>query len=409
MFSNDDKTNVLCLDIGTSRINACVFQEVNHELQLKGVSVVPQAHGSLHNGAIVNISETLAAVQEAVKQAENKAKVSAKDLIIGLSGELAKGMTIKLTSVRSEPEQEIDQQEIKSLLHELQWQAFDTIRSSISEELSISEIELKLVNASVVSIQVDGERVIDPIGMKGKQIQLDIFNCFAPVQHFGQIQNIAVELPLHDLKGVFVQGFAVCHALALNDPFADAVIIDIGAGTTDICVISEGKILGNRSFALAGNSITKRIGYALSTSFDEAEQVKLGYSHETLERRSMMIIREAINDDIDIWLSSLEFSLKELPLKNLPHTFLISGNGAKLPEFKAALKDHPWVNMFPMTGSVEVRELDYSDLISGDFNPDQFDPDFIPSVAVATTASDLLYNHSTLDSMLATIIADKGV
>jgi hypothetical protein len=275
--------------------------------------------------------------------------------------------------------------------------------------MCLQEIELKLVNASIISIQIDGISVTDPVGKSGKMIEVQIFNCFAPLQHYGQIQTIAVELAYHELKGIFAQTFSICHSLMLSNPQESAVVIDIGSGTTDVCVMVEGKVLGNRSFSLAGNALTKRIAYALSLSFDEAEHIKLKYSQDQLERKSQMIVQQALHDDIELWLCSLEFCLKELPMKQLPKKFLLSGKSALLPEFSQALKKHDWNHHFPFEGEPTVRMLDYTDLLKGDFNSDQFDPDFLPLLSVANTASDLLYNHSSLDQILGTIIADKGV
>jgi len=411
MFTNDHRKHrsLLCLDIGTASINASVFEEQDDELQLKGVSLVNQQRDNIQAGNVINLAQTIECVQEAVRQAENKAKISSKDLIIGLSGELVKGTTLTLTKNRETPEKAITGQELRSILYELQWEAFDQIRGDVAEELSLNEIELKLINASVISIKIDGVEVTDPTDMNGEKIQMEIFNCFAPIEHFGHIQNIAVELPYHELKGVFIQSFAICHSLSLQDALASCIVIDIGAGTTDICVMIDGHIIGNRSFALAGNTLTKRIAFQLSTSLEESEWIKINYSTDSLERRSQRVISEALQSDIDIWLSSLEFALNELPIKKLPTQFLLCGKGSLLPEFRHAIKDHDWEHHFPFEGEIEVRQLDYSDLLSGDFDPDQFAPEFLPLVAVANTASDLLYNNSSIDQILNSIIADKGL
>jgi len=249
--------------------------------------------------------------------------------------------------------------------------------------------------------------VVDPRGNSGKKIEMDIFNCFAPLQHFGHLQSIAVELPYHQLKGVFIQSFAVCHSLALQNTLETALVIDIGAGTTDLCVIVDGKIIGNRSFALGGNTLTKRISYELSSAFEEAESVKMGYCEDTLEKRSHAVIEEALAPDIDIWMSSLDFCLKELPIKKFPTKILFCGKASLMSEFTTALKKHDWKNNFPVEGKIQVRQLDYKDILSGDFDAEDFDLDYLPLIAVANTAHDLLYNNTSVESILSSIIAEK--
>jgi len=406
--ANNDNS-LLCLDIGTSSIKACVFGESQQIMNINGFSQVHQQTGNIQGGSIINLSQIISNVQETVRKAENSAKKSTKDLVIALSGELVKGMTVSLQYIRTKEKKKIGNQELKSIIYELQWQAFDQIRKHISDELSVPEIELKLVNASIVSINVDNQQVDDPCGHAGKIVTMEIFNCFAPVQHFGQIQNIAVELPYHELKGVFIQSFAICHSLVLKNALESALVIDVGSGTTDLCVVVDGKIIGNRSFSLGGNTLTKRISHELSTSFDEAESIKINYTNNLLDKRSKKVIHEALQSDLDIWASSLDFCLKELPIKKLPGKILLCGQASQIPDFYDALDTHDWEHNFPMEDELLVRKLDYADILEGDFSDEKFTDDFLPLVAVANTAYDLLYNNSSIENILNSIIADKGV
>jgi len=390
-------------------VKACVFQQEEKDLELKGYGVIPQQHGNIQGGSIINLSQTICNVQDAVKKAENMAKKSPKYVVIGLSGELVKGMTVTLEHKRGKPQRRLDAQELKTIIYELQWQAFDIIRKQISDEMCIDETDLKLVNASIVTIRVDDQPVQDPRGLMGEVIVMEIFNCFAPRQHFGQIQSIAVELPYHELRGVFIQSFAVCHSLSLQNTLDSAILIDIGAGTTDVCVMTDGKIVGNRSFSLGGNSLTKRISYELSTSFDEAESIKLSYCDSELEKKSNKVIHEAIQPDIEIWISSLDFCLKELPMRKLPEKILLCGKASMMKEFSDVLKHHDWEHHFPIEGKMEVRQLDYADILHGEFEEQKLAREFLPMVAVANTAYDLLYNNSSVEAILNAIIADKGV
>lgn len=399
-----ETVSLLCVDIGTSSVKSCVLSEQEDSLILKGQSHVDQLTESIQSGTIIQLGKVISAVQESVRKAENMAKISPKQVIFGVSGELVKGQTLTLEHQRNHPDQKIDAQELKTIIYQLQWQAFEDIRAQISDEMSLPEMDLKLMNASIVSIHVDGEAVQDPRGYSGSVVKMEIFNCFAPLQHYGQLQSVAVELPFHELKGVFIQSFAVCHALGLKNILESAIVVDIGAGTTDICVMSDGKIIGNRSFGLGGNSLTKRISYELSTSFQEAESIKMGYCSESLERRSQKVIEEALEADIEIWLSSLEFSLKELPIKKLPEKILLCGKASTMKEFQQALEQHDWSHSFPVEKNPAVRQLDYADILAGDIDPDAFDREYLPLIAVAYTAYDLLYNNSSVEGILNSVI-----
>lgn len=401
---NPQNASLLCVDIGTSSIKSCVFKEEEEQFTLKGQAHVGQAPENIQSGTIIQLSQVINAVQECVKRSENMARISPQHLVFGVSGELVKGQTISLEYERNNPQERIDAQELKTIIYQLQWQAFEEIRHAISDEMSIPEMDLKLMNASIISIKVDGEDVQDPRGHTGESVQMEIFNCFAPLQHYGQLQSLAVELPLHELKGVFIQSFAVCHALSLKNALESAMVIDIGAGTTDVCVMSSGKIIGNRSFGLGGNSLTKRISYELSTSFQEAESIKMGYCAQSLEKRSQSVIEEALEPDIDIWLSSLEFSLNELPIKKLPEKILLCGKASEMKEFQVALEKHDWPAHFPMEKPIQVRQLRYGDILTGDVEEEDFELEYLPLIAVAYTAHDLLYNNSSVEGILNAVL-----
>jgi cell division protein FtsA len=270
-------------------------------------------------------------------------------------------------------------------------------------------VDLKLMNASILTIRVDQEIVENPLGKTGENFSLDIFNSFAPLQHFGHLQTIALELPYHRLKGVFIHSFATAYALTLQDALQSAVAIDIGAGGTDLCVVENGRIIGNRSFSLGGNAITKRISRELSTSFDEAEAIKIGLSEGKLEKKSHQVIEEAILPDLDLWISSVEFSLKELPMKFLPKKIMITGKGSLLSYYAKTLLEHDWVHHFPLEGELEIKTLDYADLTPSDIVAGTFEKDYLSLVALAVTAEDLLYRGEMMEEILNGVIADKTI
>lgn len=404
-----DEQSLLCIDIGASSIRATVFQKAEGQLDLKGSSYVPQEYGNIQQGAIINVAQTIAHVQEAVKKAENMAKRSPRDVIIGVSGELVKGLTVTLQYFRAHPEKRIDAQELKTIIHELEWQAFDLVRRDLSDEMCIPEMELKLINAAIVSVRVDNQLVSDPRGITGEVVEMDIFNSFAPVQHFGQIQNIAIELPYHQLKGVFIQSFALCHSLGLKNALESAIVIDIGAGTTDVGVIIDGRVAGTRSFSLGGNTMTKRVSYELSTSFDQAEAIKLSYCRDDLEKKSMKVIHDALQADVDIWINSLDFCLKELVMKKLPNKILLCGRASHMKEIHDALSHHDWEHHFPVSGKMEIRSLKVGDIFPEETDDANYDLDYLPLLAVANTAYDLLYAHKSIEDILSGIIADRGL
>lgn len=409
MSDAHETRRLLCVDLGTSSIKAALFEEAEDRLELLSVSNIDQERGNLQGGAIVHLARTLEHLQAAIRKVENAAKKPSQSLIWGVTGELVKTMTSTMTHERSHPDHPMNAQEMKTILYEMQWEAFGHMRRQIAFELSRDQMDIQLMNAAVVAFDIDGTQMTDFEGKTGKKVRLQLMNAFAPVEQFGQMQNILAELPYHQLKGTFVQSFAVCHSLTLQNALDSALVIDIGAGTTDVCLLSEGQVMGNRSYAMGGESFTKRLSRKFATSFEEAEAIKLSYCKAELEKKSHSLVTEALQSDLDIWMTSLHLALKELPIKTFPQKILLCGQASKVPDLQERLRKENWNQMYPNKKEVTIRQLEYRDLFAGDFDAEHFDEQYLPLAAVAQTAFDLLYSYPELDDMLETIIADRGV
>jgi cell division protein FtsA len=398
--------SILALDVGTNSVKAAVLADDDGHLHLKGVGITEQKSGNMQNGSIIDLARVVENAQLAIKKAENMARMASKKLVIGISGELVKGMTLTLPyPSRAHADRRIDSTEIKTLIHELQWQAFEKIRHHVADDLSLSTSDLRLINASIVGIRLDGEPVVDLRGLTGKEIELDIYNSFAPTFHFGNLQAISAELPMYNLMGVFVHSYALAHSLSLLQEGVDALIIDVGAGTTDIAVVLNGTLKGTKSFALGGHTISKRIAYELGISLEEAETVKLHYSQGLLDRKSSKIVHEVISSDLETWIMGLQFSLHELGIEWLPSTFYICGRASGVPELKVLLEKSKWHENFPHETAPKVHPLTLADFSSNLLEKDTDIVDFLPAFALSHTAYHLLNQNTFMEGVLSNVIA----
>jgi cell division protein FtsA len=395
---------ILALDVGTASVKAGVLAEQeNEDLDLRGVGTAEQQFGNIQNGSIVDLARVVENVQLAIRQAENSARIHPRKLVIGISGELVKGLTRRLSyPPRDHADRRIDSSEIKTLLHELQWEAYDSIRRELGEDLSVSTTDLRLVNASVVGMRVDGEPVLDLRGQTGKVVELDIYNSFAPTVHFGNLQAIAAELPAYHLRGIFVHSFALSYSLMHLKEESDFLLIDVGAGTTDIAVMSDGQLHGTKSFAIGGNTFTKRLAFDLGISPHEAETVKLKYSVDELDKRSVKLVRDVLETDMETWLMGLQFALQEMKLLKLPEKIYLCGRSSLLPEVTQFLTMTNWYENFPHEISPKVRHLDFTDFLH---SKHQEGIDYLPAFSIAHTAYSLLNQNSFMEKALENIIA----
>jgi len=200
-----------------------------------------------------------------------------------------------------------------------------------------------------VDIRIDKYRVSNPLGFQGREVQMSIFTSFAPLIHYGALQNIADDLGL-ELLGITSESFALSRCLNFEDDDISAIFIDVGGGITDIAMVQNGAVMGTKIFGIGGRTFTKRIGMELNISYEEAEKLKYAYTADKLEPKSKKIISEIISDDVEVWLEGVVLALSEFKkIKTLPFKIFLSGGGAYLPEIKETLNLRKWHKKLPFS------------------------------------------------------------
>lgn len=349
----------LALDIGTEVVKALVCLSEGPKGRVIGVGRQKQKLGDMQSGAVTDIGGVIYNCQKAIKDAERMAGVSTEQMIMGIAGELVKGATTTMSYTRREPAMKIDLAELKNIVHKVQWKAFDKVRGDLAFETGYNEIDVKLVNAAIVDVQIDGYKVSNPIGFQGKDVELSIFNAFAPLVHFGALQTIAAELD-KELLAIIAEPYAVARCMGNEDGSNfSSIFIDIGGGTTDVAVVRKGSVEGTRMFTLGGRTFTKRLAQSLNISFEEAEKIKLSYSSDKLEKQSHKIVREAMKSDCEVWLSGVALTLAEFDdIDVLPSKILLCGGGSHLPEIKEVLETREWFKKLPFTRKPQINFME---------------------------------------------------
>jgi len=80
------------------------------------------------------------------------------------------------------------------------------------------------------------------------------------------------------------------------NPTAGAIFVDIGGGTTDVALVRQNRVEGIKSFALAGQTFTKRLGKILNLDSSEAEKIKIRHSQNSLSQSVQWRIRDILKN-----------------------------------------------------------------------------------------------------------------
>lgn len=396
----------ISLDIGTEFVKTLIFKIEDDKAKVIGVGKQRQRLADIQGGVVTDIYGVIKNCEAALDQAATQAKILPEQVIIGIAGELVKGITSDVKYIRPDQEAKITLTELEEIVRRVQKQTFERARKTLAFETGHKEINVKLVNAAIVDVKIDGYHITNPLGFQGKEVEVSVFNCFAPNVHLGALQTIAESLDL-DLLSIVAEPFAVARCMG-SDQSNDfsAIFIDIGGGTTDIAVVSQGGLVGTKMFALGGRAFTKRIATVLGESFLEAEKDKIAYSDGELGAEKKAKVEKAVQTDSEVWLSGVQLTLEEFTdLDLLPSKILLCGGGSNLPDIKRALSDDKWYKGLPFSKKPTVSFLKPDNLPSIIDQTDELkNIEDVTPMALANLAIDVSGKEKVVEGILSKVV-----
>lgn len=360
-----DKNYIVGLDIGTEFVKALIAKINGDTLEIVGVGRARQDVSDMHSGAIADIAGVVQNCEEALAEAEEQAGLQAKKAVIGIAGELVKGVTNTIKYRRPQPDKPLDVSEMELIIEKVQERAQGKAQQQIALETGNEDVEVKLVNSALVSIHIDGYKVSNPIGFQGKDVAVQIYTAFAPMVHIGALERVAEDLAL-ELVAVAAEPFAVSRSVLGTDSSSDftAILVDVGGGTTDIAVVNDGGVEGTRMFGIGGRSYTRTIMANMDLTYNDAEKLKLHLGHEQIKSSVKKQAEDAIDKTLDVWLAGVELALSDFDsVDHLPNRILLCGGGSSLEQLVDALKTRKWYTDLPFTKRPTVHHIQPEEVV----------------------------------------------
>lgn len=398
--SDDDY--IVGLDIGTEFVKVLIAKVNGETLEIVGVGRARQDVSDMHSGAIADIAGVVRNCEEALAEAEDQAGLQAKKAVIGIAGELVKGVTNTIKYRRPQPDKPLDVSEMEFIIEKVQEKAQGKAQKGIALETGNEDVEVKLVNSALVSIHIDGYKISNPIGFQGRDVSVQIYTAFAPMVHIGALEHVAEDLAL-ELVAVAAEPFAVSRSVLGTDSSSNftAILADVGGGTTDIAVVNDGGVEGTKMFGIGGRSFTRTIMNEMDLSYADAEKLKLHLNHEQIKASVKKEAETAIDKTLDVWLSGVELALSEFDsVDHLPNRILLCGGGASLDQLVEALGTRDWYKDLPFTKKPTVHHIQPSEVIGiKDETGTVTDHTFITAMGLLRVGYDTIVGSSDSDSI----------
>ncbi len=260
-MTKDAKNLIVGLDIGTSKVVAVVAEVLpsgRHEIIGLGQS---ESKG-LKKGVVVNIEATVESIQRALEEAELMADCQIRNVWTGVAGS-------HIRSFNSSGMVAIKDKEVN---------ATDVARVIETAKAVNIPTDQQLLHTVAQEFIVDNqEDVREPIGMSGIRLEVKVHIVTGAVSAVQNIVKCVRRCGL-EVTDLLLQPMASADAvLTADEKELGVVLVDIGGGTTDIAIFTEGAIRHTAVIPIAGDQVTNDIAMALRTPTAEAEEIKVRY------------------------------------------------------------------------------------------------------------------------------------
>lgn len=256
---------VVGVDIGTSKI-ATIIGKVDESINVLGVSEV-KANG-IRKGQIVDIEEAVSVINSSLEAAERMAGYSISRVNVSIDGSHIESQNSKGVVAVSSPNGEIAKNDLDRVID-----AAKAISMPSSREI---------IHVLPRSYTVDGQEGIkDPLGMTGVRLEVDTHVVTASTTSLRNLEKALSEVGV-DIEGIVFSGYASgLSVLSDTEKELGVVLVDMGAGTTDISLYIEGSVSYSSVLPIGARHITNDLAIGLRISLESAEKIKLFLSNSS--------------------------------------------------------------------------------------------------------------------------------
>jgi cell division protein FtsA len=255
---------VASLDLGTSK-TCCLIGEITRsgDVDVIGYGISPAS--GIKKGIITNIDTVVQSIAKAVEQAEQMANTKISHVVIGLSGGSIALLNNRGVVAIPRSEKEITPQDVERVLQ--------------AAKIMAIPYDREIIDVIPREFIVDGcDGIKDPVGMVGTRLEVSaciITGLLTAIQNTIRCVQKAGLL----IEGMVLKPLAAAEMLLTADEMDMGVIlVDVGAGTTEIAAFQEGCIIAYSLIPIGGDYITNDIAIGLRLPFSQAEEIKRRYA-----------------------------------------------------------------------------------------------------------------------------------
>ncbi len=395
---------VAAVDIGTTKIVSIVGR-INENEKLEVLGMSKTISKGVKRGVVLNIEETVNAIETTVREAQLKANVHFQDVFVGIAGQHIKSIRNRGYINRDSYDDEITRDDIQKLVEDMH-----KIPVDVGEEI-LHVLPQKFI--------VDNETgVKNPVGMSGKRLEANFHIVVGQIASANNIEKCINRVGLN-VKQLVLEPLASSEAVLTEDEKeAGVALVDIGGGTTDVAVYYDDIIRHTAVIPFGGNVVTRDIKEGCSILQRQAESLKLqfgsalgdlakddkvvtipgisGREPKEISFKSLAyIIQSRMEEIVDAVMFEVENSGY---MDKLSAGIVLTGGGAMLRHLPQLVK---------FKTGMDVRVGYPSEKLAKDLNEEVNEPMYSTSVGLLLKGAEYLKEHNENTSLKQDEIVDE--
>lgn len=257
------------IDVGTYKIVTVVAKVVDEVVHVLGVSEVKSQ--GIRKGQVVDIEEAVRAINSSLEAAERMAGYSASHVLVSLGGSQIESQNSRGVVAIADPKGEITPTDLMRVI-------------DAAKAISIPSTR-EIIHVLPRNYIVDGQEGIkDPVNMSGIRLEVDTHIITANGVSVRNLEKAFSEVGV-DVDNFAFSGYASSlSVLSDTEKELGVILVDIGAGTTDISIYTEGSVSYSSVLAIGARHVTNDLAIGLRISLESAEKIKLFLSQPPAKR-----------------------------------------------------------------------------------------------------------------------------
>jgi len=254
---------VVGLDIGSGKV-CTVVGELGEDDQIEIIGIGTAPSLGIRKGVIIDLDQAIQSVKESIESAERMAGIRINSAFVSIAGSHIASVNSKGVIAISGESPEITENDVEKVIE--------------AAKAGIVSSEKELIHTLSREFIVDGQSGIsDPLGMSGARLECKVHIITGSIT---AVQNLikCIEESGLDIEEIIFGTLASSNVILSNaEKELGVLLIDIGAGTTEIAIFIEGGLAYSAVLPVGGIQITNDLAVGLRTSLEEAEKIKIGF------------------------------------------------------------------------------------------------------------------------------------